>query len=57
MCEYTYESGKRCRLKSLEGSKYCALHISYDEGERLFGEDIKRIKEEAFLKRLKEGQT
>ncbi|NJE46271.1 two pore domain potassium channel family protein [Thermococcus sp. GR7] len=57
MCEYTYENGKKCRLKSLEGSKYCALHISYDEGERLFGEDIKRIKEEAFLKRLKEGQT
>lgn len=27
MCEYTYENGKKCRLKPLEGSKYCALHI------------------------------
>ncbi|AFL94702.1 hypothetical protein CL1_0494 [Thermococcus cleftensis] len=57
MCEYTYENGKKCRLKPVEGSKYCPLHIPYDEGERLLGEEIKRVKEEAFLRRLKSGHT
>jgi len=57
MCEYTYENGKKCRLKPIEGSKYCALHIPFEEGEKLFGEEIKRIKEEAFQRRLRAGQT
>ncbi len=57
MCEYTYENGQRCRLKPIEGSAYCPLHIPYDEGERLLGDEIKRVKEEAFLKRLRAGQT
>ncbi|ANF22924.1 potassium channel family protein [Thermococcus piezophilus] len=57
MCEYTYENSRKCRLKALEGSQYCALHIPYEEGERLFGDEIRRIKEETFLKRLKSGQT
>ncbi|ASJ11940.1 potassium channel family protein [Thermococcus thioreducens] len=57
MCEYTYENGQKCRLKPVEGSKYCPLHIPYDEGERLLGEEIKKVKEEAFLRRLKAGQT
>ncbi|MDI3476287.1 MAG: hypothetical protein PWQ79_1939 [Thermococcaceae archaeon] len=57
MCEYTYENGKKCRLKPLEGSKYCALHIPREEGEALYGEKIKEIKREAFERRLKTGQT
>ncbi|NJE75469.1 potassium channel family protein [Thermococcus sp. ES12] len=57
MCEYTYENGKKCRLKPIEGSAYCPLHIPYDEGEKLLGDEIKRLKEEAFLKRLRAGQT
>ena len=57
MCEYTYESGKKCRLKPVEGSKYCPLHIPYEEGEKLLGEEIKKVKEEAFLRRLEAGQT
>ncbi|WP_297461487.1 potassium channel family protein [Thermococcus sp.] len=57
MCEYTYENGKKCRLKPVEGSKYCALHIPFEEGEKLLGERIKEIKEETFQRRLKQGQT
>ncbi|WP_297092760.1 potassium channel family protein [Thermococcus sp.] len=57
MCEYTYENGQKCRLKPIEGSKYCPLHIPYDEGERLLGEGIKDVKEKALLRRLKAGQT
>ncbi|ASJ08694.1 potassium transporter Kef [Thermococcus siculi] len=57
MCEYVYENGQRCRLKPVEGSKYCPLHIPYDEAERLLGDDAKRVKEEAFLRRLKQGHT
>lgn len=44
MCEYTYENGKRCRLKPLDGSKYCPLHIPREEGEALYGEKIRGIK-------------
>jgi hypothetical protein len=57
MCEYVYENGRKCRLKPLEGSKYCPLHIPYDEAEELLGEEAKRVKEEAFKRRLKSGQT
>lgn len=57
MCEYIYENGKKCRLKPLEGSKYCVLHIPREEGEVLYGERLKEIKKEAFEKRLKVGQT
>ncbi|AEK72758.1 membrane protein, conserved [Thermococcus sp. 4557] len=57
MCEYVYENGRKCRLKPVEGSAYCPLHIPYDEGEKLLGDEIKRLKEEAFLKRLRAGQT
>ncbi len=57
MCEYVYENGQKCRLKPVEGSKYCPLHIPYDEAERLLGEKAGSIKEEAFLRRLKAGHT
>lgn len=57
MCEYIYENGRKCRLKPVEGSSYCPLHIPYDEGEKILGDEIKRVKEETFLKRLKAGQS
>ena len=57
MCEYVYENGKKCRLKPVEGSKYCPLHIPYEEGEQLLGEKIKELKEETFKRRLKVGQS
>jgi hypothetical protein len=57
MCEYTYENGKKCRLKPLDGSKYCALHIPREEGEALYGEKLREIKSRAFERRLKSGQT
>ncbi|WP_297479110.1 two pore domain potassium channel family protein, partial [Thermococcus sp.] len=57
MCEYTYENGKKCRLKPVEGSKYCPLHIPYDEGEALLGDKIKELKAETFQRRLKIGQS
>ncbi len=57
MCEYIYENGQKCRLKSLEGSKYCPLHIPYEEGEKLFGERIKELKARKFEERLRAGQT
>ncbi|WP_456421068.1 potassium channel family protein [Thermococcus sp.] len=57
MCEYTYENGRKCRLKPVEGSKYCPLHIPYEEGERLLGENIKLLKDETFNKRIKMGQN
>jgi len=57
MCEYVYENGKKCRLKPVEGSKYCPLHISYEEGESLLGERIKEVKAETFQRRLKVGQS
>jgi len=45
MCDYTYRNGERCRLKPLEGSKYCPLHIPFEEGERLLGrEELAQIK-------------
>ncbi|WP_461865451.1 potassium channel family protein [Thermococcus sp.] len=57
MCEYVYENGRKCELKAVEGSKYCALHIPYDEGERLFGERIEELKEEAFNQEIQKGVT
>ena len=57
MCEYVYENGKKCRLKPLEGSKYCPLHVPYEEGEALLGERIREVKEDTFLRRLKVGQS
>jgi len=57
MCEYVYENGRKCRLKPVKGSKYCPLHIPYEEGERLLGERIKELKEETFRRRLKVGQS
>ncbi|WP_099209265.1 potassium channel family protein [Thermococcus henrietii] len=57
MCEYVYENGKKCRLKPVEGSRYCPLHIPYDEGESLLGEGIKELKAETFKRRLKVGQS
>jgi len=57
MCEYTYENGKKCRLKPLDGSKYCPLHIPYEEGEALLGEKIKEVKASTFQRRLKAGQS
>lgn len=57
MCEYTYSNGRKCRLKPIGGSKFCPLHIPYEEGEKLLGEEIKRVKAEKFEERLKAGQT
>ncbi|ASJ06789.1 potassium channel family protein [Thermococcus pacificus] len=57
MCEYVYENGQKCRLKPVEGSKYCPLHIPYDEAERLLGESAGKVKGEAFQRRLKSGYT
>ncbi|WP_048149837.1 potassium channel family protein [Palaeococcus ferrophilus] len=56
MCEYAYRNGRKCRKRPLEGSKFCPLHIPYEEGEALFGEKIREIKREAFLKELKRGR-
>jgi|GEM_PF-687319 hypothetical protein len=56
MCEYVFKNGKKCRDAPLEGSKYCALHISFEKGERLFGrEELKKLKEEAFKKKIEKG--
>ncbi|MFA4668618.1 ion channel [Pyrococcus kukulkanii] len=55
MCEYVYSSGKKCRRKALKGSKYCSLHIPFEEGELLYGEKIKEIKRRAFEKALERG--
>ncbi|NPA47189.1 MAG: two pore domain potassium channel family protein [Thermococci archaeon] len=57
MCEFVYSNGRKCRLKPLEGSKYCPLHVPYDEGERIAGDEIRNIKEETFRRRIREGQT
>ncbi len=57
MCEYVYENGRRCGLKAVEGSKYCPLHIPYDEGEKLFGDEIKKIKEKVFAQEIQNGGT
>ncbi len=56
MCEFRYSNGQKCRLKPVEGSKYCPLHISYEEGERIAGERIKELKATTFQRRIKEGQ-
>jgi len=56
MCEFVYSNGRKCRLKPLEGSKYCPLHVPYDEGERIAGDEIRNVKEETFKRRVKEGQ-
>lgn len=55
MCEYIYENGKKCRLKLLEGLKYCVFYIFREEGEVVYGERLKEIKKEVFEKRLKVG--
>ncbi|WP_297536476.1 potassium channel family protein [Thermococcus sp.] len=57
MCEYTYENGQKCRLKPVEGSKYCPLHIPFEEGEKLLGDKIGEVKAETFQRRLKVGQS
>ncbi|KPU62493.1 potassium transporter Kef [Thermococcus sp. EP1] len=55
MCEYTFENGEKCRIKAISGSKYCSLHIPFEEGELLYGEKIKEIKERAFKRKLERG--
>ncbi|WP_175059534.1 potassium channel family protein [Thermococcus sp. 2319x1] len=55
MCEYVFENGKKCGTKSLAGSKYCSLHIPFEEGELLYGEKIREIKEKAFKRKLERG--
>lgn len=57
MCEYVYENGRKCDKKALKGSNYCSLHISFEEGELLYGEKIREIKEKAFQKKLERGIT
>ena len=55
MCEYVFENGGKCKTKSLAGSKYCSLHIPFEEGELLYGERIREIKEKAFKRKLERG--
>jgi len=55
VCEYTYSNGKKCRRKPLKGSKYCSLHIPFEEGELLYGDRIKYIKKRAFERALERG--
>ncbi|AFK23134.1 potassium channel family protein [Pyrococcus sp. ST04] len=55
MCEYVYSSGKKCRRKPLKGSKYCSLHIPFEEGELLYGDKIREIKRRAFERALERG--
>ncbi|ASJ02620.1 potassium transporter Kef [Thermococcus profundus] len=57
MCEYVYANGKKCRLKPLEGSKFCPLHVPYEEGESLLGDGIREIKRKKFEERLKAGRS
>lgn len=57
MCEYVYENGKKCRLKPIDGSRYCPLHVPYEEGESLLGDRVKGLKDETFQRRLKVGQS
>jgi hypothetical protein len=57
LCEYVYKNGRKCRLKPLEGSKYCPLHISFEEGEKLLGDKLQEVKEKTFQRRLKAGQS
>ncbi|GAB6135391.1 hypothetical protein JCM16307_09400 [Thermococcus prieurii] len=54
MCEYTYSDGSKCCEKPLEGSKYCALHIGFEEGERFFGrEKLEELKLNAVAEKLR----
>jgi len=56
MCEYTYSNGVKCQEKPLENSKYCALHISFKEGEKLLGrEKLKELKLNAVAEKLKKN--
>jgi len=57
MCEYIYENGHKCDKKALKDSNYCSLHIPFEEGELLYGEKIKEIKEKAFQKKLEREIT
>ncbi len=57
MCKYVYSNGQKCRLKPIEGSKYCPLHVPYKEGESIAGPDIRTLKRETMERRLKLGQT
>ncbi len=57
MCDYVYKNGRKCRLKSIEGSKYCPLHISFEEGEKLLGDKLREVKDTTFQRRLKSGQS
>lgn len=51
MCKY---SG--CKREALSSSEYCALHIDFEEGERLFGEEkLKELKEKAVREKIREG--
>lgn len=55
MCEYTYPNGQKCKRKPLKGSKYCSLHIPFEEGELLYGDKIREIKKRAFERTLERG--
>ncbi|AEC51183.1 hypothetical protein PNA2_0265 [Pyrococcus sp. NA2] len=55
MCEYIYSNGRKCKRKPLKGSKYCSLHIPFEEGELLYGEKIKEIKRRAFERAIERG--
>jgi len=57
LCDYIYKNGRKCRLKPLEGSKYCPLHIPFEEGEQLLGDNLREVKEKTFQRRLKAGQS
>jgi len=55
VCEYTYPNGQKCKRKPLKGSKYCSLHIPFEEGELLYGDKIREIKKRAFERTLERG--
>lgn len=51
MCKYN-----GCTEKPLNGSEYCALHIDFEEGEKLFGEEkLREIKEKALQEKIEKG--
>jgi len=53
MCEYEYSNGVKCSEDPLKNSRYCALHISFEEGERLLGRKrLEELKLNAVVKKL-----
>ncbi len=59
MCDYPFEDGTKCKEPPLLGSKFCALHIPIEEGEKLFGEEhknkLRELKAEVVKRKIKRG--